>query len=364
MPPDIFGVPWRQVNREHVAALLASSRDEALTWEAKADGKEVLGRHELTKAACAFANSEDGGYVLIGVAKGQGRHEIVGLQHAPWGDSDPQKWIDDTISSWLNPVPRCDVRVLEGGPFLAVVSVDPVAEPPCLTGSGTAYVRTSTSSRPISEPSDLARLYGRGRAARQRAETSVREGVSLAHALAPGDLPFAWVGLAPTGLDPNFERALFSQEFMIWARERLVSVIPSQRFASTIFDGQGSRAVWVADGSKESGSWLVAQRTGAIFAGISLGPPGSEQLLELEFDRIDESWQMAVETAAALRGVGQVFTVVGAFTRNSGPVTVDCWTASLGPMQQEVREAVRQDLKRATGRTAYDPLPMGWHFPM
>lgn len=131
MPPDVFDVPWSTARRQHVEALLSDARDEALSWEAKADRKgDRLGRHHVAKTVCGFANSRDGGYLIVGAAKQHAGFHVVGIEEPPWGEGDAGEWLDSTIAASVRPRPWYDVRVLAGEPFLAVVAVDPVPDPP------------------------------------------------------------------------------------------------------------------------------------------------------------------------------------------------------------------------------------------
>lgn len=66
MPPDLGGIPWPRLSLADLDAFLAAEPEETLYWEAKGDGRERLAPQALAKAVCGFANSERGGYLMLG----------------------------------------------------------------------------------------------------------------------------------------------------------------------------------------------------------------------------------------------------------------------------------------------------------
>jgi hypothetical protein len=60
----IFGVPWEELELEHVERFLEGAGREALTWEAK---ETQLRSEQVTKHVGAFANAAEGGYLLLGL---------------------------------------------------------------------------------------------------------------------------------------------------------------------------------------------------------------------------------------------------------------------------------------------------------
>jgi hypothetical protein len=70
LPVTIFGVPWDELALEHVESFLADAGGEGLTWEAK--GTELPHPGTVAKHVCGFANAVDGGYLLLGAARGSG----------------------------------------------------------------------------------------------------------------------------------------------------------------------------------------------------------------------------------------------------------------------------------------------------
>jgi predicted HTH transcriptional regulator len=148
---SIFRVPWSDVGPDDVRRFLEDAGDEGITWEAKAaDPRKPDARLDarvVREAACGLANAV-GGFILLGVARDKrtGAWDVPGVVIA---HEEPETWLDDVIGS-LSPRPRHDAHVwnVSEDRRLAVVRIEPVAEPPCLTPGG----EISSASR--------ARRYG------------------------------------------------------------------------------------------------------------------------------------------------------------------------------------------------------------
>ena len=162
----IFSVQWEHLELEHVGRFLEGAEDEPLLWECK--GTE-LNPHDIRKEVCAFANGHEAGYLILGADEGSDGWELNGYEFK----DEPPKWVSQIVRDGLRPHPVLDVRswpVQEGSPRkVAVARVEPVATPPCFS-RGTVYERVSGATIPVKEPTQLADLYGRGRAAHERAE--------------------------------------------------------------------------------------------------------------------------------------------------------------------------------------------------
>jgi hypothetical protein len=57
---QLFGCPWDQLGLTEIEQFFDEVSEEGLTWEAKGG---TFGAHLVRKAACAFANSERGGFL-------------------------------------------------------------------------------------------------------------------------------------------------------------------------------------------------------------------------------------------------------------------------------------------------------------
>lgn len=178
---NLFGEPWPAVELGHVEAFLADAGEEGVTWEAKADedeerkpsGGEQPGRLRPTtirKAVSGLAN-QLGGYLIAG-ARWEKKAKKWTLPGIVVPDAEPELWLGKTIRG-LNPVPRFDPRAWtrDDGRVIAVVQVDPVDEPPCMTPQGHVYERVSGETIRVTDPALLDALIRRGRQARERSET-------------------------------------------------------------------------------------------------------------------------------------------------------------------------------------------------
>ncbi len=164
LPP--FGIPFDELTVDVLRQALPPGEYEPLTWEAK--GTQAT-RQNVRRQIAGFANSRTGGILLLGVDQPQ--------RGGPWAfngvelPDEPIAWLDQVIRDGLNPVPRYVPRVLssEGGRSVVAIQVWPLPDPPCLTADGQLFQRVSGRTIPVTTPSDLARLYAQGDAARRRA---------------------------------------------------------------------------------------------------------------------------------------------------------------------------------------------------
>jgi hypothetical protein len=176
MPPVLFDVAWDALELDNVRAFLSDAGEESVTWEAKADdddqraraaGQEPgrLGKQTIRKAVCGLAN-QIGGYVIVGArrAKASDPWQLPGVT-GPNID-EPEGWLRTVISEHgVNPVPMHDVKAwpLGDGAFAAVIAVEPVVRPPCMTAQGHIYERVSGDTKRVTDAAMLARLFDCGR---------------------------------------------------------------------------------------------------------------------------------------------------------------------------------------------------------
>ena len=162
----IFGVEWEELALNHVEEFLAGAGREALTWEAKGTN---LRREHITKQVCGFANAVDQGFLLLGLEFRDDEWQATGLDF-PGGD--PPVWVSNVVRETLRPRPTIDVQSWDvgDGKHVAVVRIDPVAEPPCMTTGGQVYERVTGETISVGDPTDLRALYERGSTASSRAE--------------------------------------------------------------------------------------------------------------------------------------------------------------------------------------------------
>jgi predicted HTH transcriptional regulator len=162
----IFRVDWDDLELDDVAAFLADAGDEGLTWEAK--GTERPHPGSVRKHASGFANSI-GGVLLIGVNR---QDEAWVSDGVDFEGEEPAPWLGRVIRNGLRPVPQYDVKAWPTGDGrqLAVVRIDAVPDPPCMTMSGEVFERVSGETVRVIDPAVLARLTDRGKVAEAEAE--------------------------------------------------------------------------------------------------------------------------------------------------------------------------------------------------
>jgi hypothetical protein len=146
---NLFDVRWAALELADVRAFLeGDTGEEGVTWEAKADDERGRLRPDsLAKASCGLAN-QVGGFVLIG-AKQEKKGGPWSLPGITLPRDEPTLWIGKIIRG-LNPTPRHEAKpwMLDDGRLVAVVWVDPVDEPPCMTRRGQVYERVSGETIP------------------------------------------------------------------------------------------------------------------------------------------------------------------------------------------------------------------------
>src|SRR5215210_8477619 len=97
---QLFGRPWAELDLEALETFVSGAGEEGVSWHALAGALEA---EELRRHVCAFANSERGGYVLIGVeASAGGGWSLSGL---PLADKGARLWVDAAIDAAVRPRP-------------------------------------------------------------------------------------------------------------------------------------------------------------------------------------------------------------------------------------------------------------------
>lgn len=132
-------------------------------------------------------------------------------------------WISNVVRMTLRPRPQIEVRSWDvgGGRRAAVVRVDPVAEPPCVTTGGQLYERVSGETIPVRDSADVRALYERGRAATERAEANALRALDAAvvGALAgEGPVLILALAVAPVGTARDIAAQVFAPD----SEERLL----------------------------------------------------------------------------------------------------------------------------------------------
>lgn len=198
-----------------VQALLDDAKAEPLLWEAK--GVKIKSG-EIREQICGFANSHDGGYLILGTHVQNGRWVFDG---AEFPTEDLPNWIS-TLAGGVQPYPEgLDTRPIKvsEGRWIAVVWIPPTPTPPCNT-HGTVYERVSGATRSVREPLRLSELVARGETAHTTAEWQARHAAERVLAFArnlwhspPESISFA-IGLRAVAYAEGLKAALFSHEML------------------------------------------------------------------------------------------------------------------------------------------------------
>lgn len=209
----IFGVGWNELTLERIEQFLAESGPEPLLWEAKGIRAD---RGEIRRQVCGFANSHDGGYLIIGADESDGAWSLDGVEFP----DDPPLWISSVVGEGgVTPYPDgLDTRSFRRaeGRHVAVVRIPAIATPPCNT-HGTVYERVSGRTISVREPLRLAALFERGDGARTRAndKAALAAATAMLRGIGHRDHEDEYIqfglGVAAAGYAPDIASRLFSQ---------------------------------------------------------------------------------------------------------------------------------------------------------
>lgn len=391
----IFGPSWSELGIEAVQGFLDQADDEPLLWEAKGTR---LDKNEIRRQVCAFANSHEGGYLILGAVKSDGPDEPAGwqLQGVEFPD-EPGVWVSALIGDPEKGVrPRPDFDVLAWGApggQVAVVRVEPVSTPPCIA-NGTVYERLPGRSQTVRDPIRLSELFTRGDHARREAQARADRAARIVledwlqgeagEFQRPGLLrtddadeaeharrqqsPFFLfsVGVAATGNPPDIAARLFQDVFAeeVWTRlrDRPTGLPPG-------FGSSPDAVYWSQDaltwrhqlqGMVEDITVVRANWDGSVAAGQKIAV---EDVLpdSLVDHRIAPQWRVADELVDRLGGFGDVYvtvTVVGDWPRRRA---VDPIEMRRGPLLPGVDlghvASLSRELMRAVGNPEPEPEP-------
>lgn len=163
--PSLFAVPFADLTLDRLSDFLEGAEPEPLLWEAK--GGRKLDAHTVRKQVGGFANSHEGGYLILGASEEDGRWTLDGW---PFPDDEPPRWVTSCLQEGVRPLPRYDVRSFDVnyGRRVAVVEIDPLDAGPCIV-RGTVYERVPGATIAVKDPQRLADLFSRGEQAHRRA---------------------------------------------------------------------------------------------------------------------------------------------------------------------------------------------------
>lgn len=364
----VFGPAWADLELEHVEAFLEQdAEDEPLLWEAKGT---KLDRHEIRKQVCGFANSHEGGYLILG-AKRQGERWALDPLEFP---EEPAPWINKLIrDGGVRPIPDIDTRPFPAGNgrHVAVVRVDRVASPPC-NARGTVYERVSGETIPVRDPQRLADLFARGDQAHRVAEMTAFEAAKSAFYEAGKDstyeethVQFA-VGLSCIGRANDIGARLFTSVLEERATAGARDLVASGPF-SPMVDPQWGQTRLVArsqsGGFADRAAIVMAKWDGsvAVYDRIATEYTVVESLVD---HRVSLAWEIARDLQGLLGGFGDSYLALlvmpapiraqatdsssGQWVRvTRGPTGIDPTRAQLA--------SIRRELERAAGARTYEP---------
>lgn len=378
---SIFPASWPDLTLADVEAFLADASNEGLTWEAK--GTALPGKPELREAVCGFANAV-GGYLLLGVEKQT--WATTGLEFP----DEPTLWLNNIIRDGLRPIPRYDIKEWQtgDGKHIAIVEIEPIPNPPCMTKGGEVYERVSGATRRVTDPVVLARLLERGQAATARAEAAAltRSRNTLGPNPPQGPFLHAALTVAPVGMAPDIAARLFTASYAATIAEQIAS-LPRQPIFNDIATAPlqpganvNQDAVNVHTGHPTSGqAWLAhAAWDGSVTIVFAAHRPDQdEQYARVGTDRLFQrviapAASTASALATAMGGYGRAHVALRIAALNykiiapdeiqsdwwlpspDANVVIQRW-AETGNLDGPLLESIKRELLRATGAMSWEP---------
>jgi Putative DNA-binding domain len=316
---DLFhGRRLQQIELSDVEALLDDTRAEPLHWEAKGIKIEP---GEVRKQICGFANSHDGGYLILGTDVRDGDWALDGVE---FRNDDPPAWISE-VAEGVQPYPEgLDTRPIkiQDRRWIAVAWVPPTPTPPC-NAHGTVYERVSGRTVSVREPLRLAQLFGRGdqahdsaRAGAQWASQRVRE-FAATRWPPVRNVTFA-LGLRAVGYEPDISRSLFAPKMI----ELLLEIVPGGTNNFIIEHRQDAVVGWTLEEPKfiGQGEWFVrAAWDGSIGVACRLVQVDTSQPDSLVHGPIRQAWKIASGVVDQLAPVGPAYLRVSVDGRQFDP---------------------------------------------
>lgn len=369
-----FGVPWREVELEHVKALLSEAIDEGLTWEAK--GTERPRPDAVRKHCCGFANAM-GGFLIVGARRDDATWVVDGVDFR--GD-EPKLWLGNVIRDGLAPAPWHEIHAwrVEDGRYVAVVRIDQVSAGPCMTASGEVFERVSGATVRVDDPASLRRLFERGEAA-----TAAAEGVAaraLGEPPSPTDDPRLTIALAlaPTGKPSDVSARLFTKQFEGEMVEIFEALPPSplydelnaHRFSERRMS-QSSLVIYNHQGVEQWAARVTWDSCALVSLTVLPEDEGEANLLadSIFSDVVRPAAVAASSLVTRLGGYGRAhvvlrlnaskFTVLHDGRRKPVPissgVTVRTWTDDDGRLDDSAVDRMKREAVRALGMPVYEP---------
>ena len=184
------------------------------------------------------------------------------------------------LAAGLSPQPEFDVKAFEreDGRVAALLAVDPVAVPPCVTASGVVYQRVTGQTLPVTDQRVLSELFARGRAARDQAEALALRASSLrasaSRARAEAEQALLSIAVCPVRGADDKAAVMFSFHFGELVNDLVYTQLqdPKGRHGVRVERAEDRLRAWPAGFSTGSGSWTLAVYwDGSVSAVFSTG---------------------------------------------------------------------------------------------
>jgi hypothetical protein len=295
----------------------------------------------------------------------------------------------------LRPRPRIDVHdwpVKQTKKRVAVVRVEPVAEPPCLTSDAILWERVSGATLPVTDAADVRALYERGAAAVERAQASAERALRVTgvrySGMGTGALnssPYERVpllrlavALAPVGTARDIASKLFT-DILETKLKRIVDELPAEplfherqaRQAATRAEPRQDSVVAIGGGEHNHQTWeFRAAWDGSAVVLLNADPPGDEQVITADVvfnDAVRPIADAVVEVVAAIGGHGRAHLALAVdlsdfLLRHDGKtkgipsalcmLPIQRWTEDVA-IDETLLASMKHELVRAWGIAAY-----------
>jgi len=390
-----FGMDAHALNFDAVKAFFSTAGDEGVTWEAKGPDpqRSWIRPEQVQKSVGGFANGQMPATLILGAAREgkTGPWKLSGV--LPPGGDEPGVSLSKMIRNGLNPAPTVVISdawpvgdPAEGRVVIAV-TVEPVAEPPCITAGGQVFIRTSGETVPVLDPAVLQRLAVAGAERVAGAENGARQQLNFARgsvpvsiegiAQWPGEHGVIVVAAQAVGYEPDIAARLFdpsTEDLMVGlVRDHLPSIpahIP-KAVNQTVFDVTQRQDTVMARGLPHRAlpgcSWrgLTARWSGGVAALTAVEGADADTIAE---QIIKPSAQALNTMLAHLGSQGRVHLVVGThdLALRTGDLRETKIEALAGtwldsgdlPSEEQVQRIV-DELRRATGQVVWSTTGNG-----
>jgi hypothetical protein len=303
-----FGPSWDALTLDSLRDFFALGEEETLTWECK--GSRIDSRL-ITRAVCGFANSNAGGYLVLGVSGGPTRGGWVLDGWSP--PTEALVYVGQVIADTIAPRPPFDVRSfpLTSGGEVTIVEVRPVAVPPAITSSGGVYERLPGQTRQVADPASLRRLFERGEAASGRARGQAHYGMlDLADNQPESRRPTIVVSMASPSLPEDVSLSLFRESVRKIVGELLAGPLYPD-YAPPFAPGGGdvsqhALTLWSGADRKE-GYAVRLGRHGSVAVSWSDPEESGLRIVAERADRVQKLWLAAASLTAQIGGRGEAY---------------------------------------------------------